>query len=133
MLTSSDLRQPALRLPGMYSLWLSSSVVNVVFLYSESGLSPIRLDGISPGVGAIVSAQAAAAQKGFVCLSRMASAIVLMTQHWDPRGYSPSSLSKASIPIISSSISSSLCSLSLCQGSTGCGCLLQLLIWSPYF
>ena len=34
MLTPSDLRQPALSLPGMYCRWLSPSVVNLVTLHS---------------------------------------------------------------------------------------------------
>ena len=61
------------------------------------------------GVGAIVSPQAAAAQRGMVCLSTTATAVWGMTQHQDIGGYSLNSLTKASVPHLSSSIFSPLC------------------------
>ena len=97
MLNLSELRQPALRLPGIYCLWLSPSVVNVVTLHSAVGLSPIGWDRIPTGVGAIVSPQAAAARRGVVCLSKMVAALWGMTQQQDPGGYSLSSLPKACV------------------------------------
>ena len=60
-------------------------------------------------MGAIVSPQAAAAWSGVVCLSRMAAAIRVMTQHWDLGGYSLSSLLKVFTPSLSTSTSSLLC------------------------
>ena len=38
----SDLRQPALRLPGIYCLWLFPSVVNLVTLHSAVRLNHHR-------------------------------------------------------------------------------------------
>ena len=66
---------------------------------------------IPPGVGAIDCPQAAVTQGGVVCLSRMAAAVWVMTQDWDPVSYSLSSLPKASIPSLTSGISSPLCPL----------------------
>ena len=104
-----DLRQPASRFPGIYSVWLSPSVVNLVTCTLQSGLNPIGWGRIPPVVGVIVLSQAAAAWRGVVCQNRMVPAIWGMTQHQDPSGYSLSSLPKASIPSLSSSVSSPLC------------------------
>ena len=46
--------------------------------------------------------------------SMMTVAVWVMTQHWDPSGYSLSSLPKVSIPCFSSGVSSPLCPC-LCQ------------------
>ena len=43
MFTPSDLRQPAPKLPGIYCLWLSTSVVKLVTLYSAVRLKPHRV------------------------------------------------------------------------------------------
>ena len=51
-----------------------------------------------PGVGAIVSPQAAA-WRGVVCLNMMAAAVWVTTQHRDPSNQSLSSLPKASAPV----------------------------------
>ena len=105
-----NVRQPAPRLTWIYCLWLSPSVVNLVTLHLAIRF---KLHGagarITPGFGAIVSPQAVAAQRGVVCLSRMAAAIWVMTQHWDLSGYSLSSLPKAPISSLYTSISSPLC------------------------
>ena len=65
---------------------------------------------VLPGVGAVVFLHAAAAaHRGVVCLSKMAAAVWVMTQHWDPTIYSFSSLPKTSVPSFSSRVSSQLC------------------------
>ena len=69
------------RLPGIYCLWLSPTVVNVVTLHSAIRLKHHRLGTVSPEVRAIVSPQAAATWRGVVCLSRMAAAAWGMIQH----------------------------------------------------
>ena len=98
MLTPSDLRLPALRLSGIYCLWLSPSVVNLVTLHSAVRLKHRRAGAESfLGSGAIVSRQAAASCRGVVCLSRISAAVWGLTQHQDPSGYSLSSLPKASV------------------------------------
>ena len=79
MLTPSDLRQPALRLLGIYCLWLFSSFVNLVTLHSAVRLKLHRAGQNPSWVVALVSLQAAAAHRGVVCLSRMAAAIGVMT------------------------------------------------------
>ena len=52
MLTPSDLRQPAPRLPGIYCLWLSPSVVYLVTLHSAVRLNPIGQGKVPPRVSA---------------------------------------------------------------------------------
>ena len=61
-------------------------------------------------MGAIVSSQAAAAQRGVVCLSMMAADFWGMSQYQDPGGSLLSPLPEASIPNLSLSCSSPLCS-----------------------
>ena len=51
----------------------------------QAGLSPTEQQGrVSLVGGAFVSSQAAATQKGVVCLSTMVAAVWGMSQHWDP-------------------------------------------------
>ena len=92
-------------------LWLSPLVINLVILHSAVKLKHHRARAESLGGGAVVSPQAAATQSGMVCLSRIAAAIMGITQLWVPFSYS---LSKASVPSLSSGISSPFC-YCLCQ------------------
>ena len=96
-------------LPMIYCLWLFL-VVYLLTRTQQSGLSTKRPGPVSLSVGAVVSPQAAAAQRGVVCLSTKAAAVWGMTQYRDPGGYSLSSLPKASIPHFSSGICSPPCS-----------------------
>ena len=98
-----------MRLPGIYCLWLSPSVVNLVTLYSAVRLKLYREGHSISGGGATASLQADATRKGVVCLSKMAPPVWGMTQYRDSGGYSLSSLPKGSVPSLSSGISSPLC------------------------
>ena len=97
------------RPPGIYCLWLTPSVVNLVTLDSVVRSKHHRWGRVPPGGTAIASPQAAATQRGLVFLSKIAAALWGMTQHQDPCGYSLSSLPKTSVLSLSSSIYSQLC------------------------
>ena len=47
MVTPSELRQPAVRLPGIYCLWLTALVVNLVTLHSAVRLKHHKVRGES--------------------------------------------------------------------------------------
>ena len=82
ILTLSHLRQPAPRLPGIYCLCLSPSIVNLVTLHSALRLKPHRA-GQNPLWGWDYS-QDATVWREVVCLRRMVAALGLMNQHQDP-------------------------------------------------
>ena len=100
---------PCHPLPGIYSLWLSSSVVNLVNLHSA-----VRLKYHGAWAETLLGLVLLFPLKllplrGVVFLSTLAAAIWGMIQHQDPSIYSLSSLPKASIPSLSSGVSSPLC------------------------
>ena len=114
MLTLFDIRHPALRGPGIYCLWLTPSVVNLVALHSAVRLKHHRWGRVSPERGAIASPQADATQGECSAWARWPLQYGGMTQHEDPGGCSLSSLPNATVPSLSSGISSPLCT-PLCQ------------------
>ena len=110
ILTLSDLRQPAWRLPGLYSLRLFPSVVNLITLHSAVRVKPHR-EWQNPFCcwgHCFPSSSCPLDWSG--CLRRMVAALGVMTQHRDPSDPTLSSLPKASVPSLSPSISSPLCS-----------------------
>ena len=125
MLTPPDLRQPALTLPGIYSLWLSPSVVNLITLHSAVRLKHHRARAQSLLV------------LGLLFLLRLLllawewSAWVrwlLMYGRWFITGILAATISVPSpkppspvFPLVSVVLSAPLC-----QGYTICGCLFQL-------
>ena len=100
----------AFPLPGIYFLWLTPSIVNLVSLHSAFRLKkPHSQSRVPSRAGAIVSPQAACACRVVVYLSRKAGAIWGITQHQSTGVYSPCSLPKVSIPSVSSGVSSPFC------------------------
>ena len=108
MLTPSDLRQPV----WYFQCFVVTGCLLQLLIWSlciqQSGLSTLGQGWIPPGVGAIISPQAAAAQSRVVCLSRM-FAVMGVGSALDLCSYFLSSLPKASVPSLSSSLSGPLC------------------------
>ena len=95
-------------LPGIFCLWLTPLVVNLVTLHSAVKLKHHRARAESLLGLRLLFSLRLLLLRGVDCLSTMVAALWGMTQHQGFGGYSLSSLPKASILSLSSGVSSPL-------------------------
>ena len=109
MLTLSDLRQPTLKLPGIYCLWLSPSVVNLVTLHSAMRLKPHRAGQNPSWCWGCCFPSSCCCLEGSGLPEQDECCHMGDDSALRPGSYSLSSHPKASVPSISSRVSSPFC------------------------
>ena len=106
---------PPTPFPGIYCLWLTPIVVNLVTVYSAVRLKHHRARAESLlGSGLLFPLRCCPLEGSGLPEHNGCCSMVDDSLHWDPRVYSLSSLPRASVPSLSSGVSSPLCP-HLCQ------------------